>query len=207
MNLYEPHLSAVSTALENFGIDPSILFQWAVEGDVKKQSEAGQLQVQRTLMLSNSGRLKSVCRINGRHLSLKSLRNIVAPLFTRVDVGAASAALGRPASRLAMIDMGVSERLKQTCVQSREKYKEARKSTEKIKHDLESRILPSSLQRKGRNSDFEDDQVELLGHWVEELGESRGGLAHYYSFWMHSLGPVSPFAITTIPFKTPLNQG
>ncbi|KAL7531721.1 hypothetical protein ACHAXR_005672 [Thalassiosira sp. AJA248-18] len=161
VNLYEPQLSSVSSTLQKFGIDPSTLYN--------EQSTMGQLCLKRTLSSNNSGRIKSVCRINGKHISLKTLRQIASPLFTRVDVGVASAALGRPASRLTMVDMGVPDRLKENCAKQRDTYKEARKRTEKIKHDLESRVLPSSLQGGINRSGFDEEQMKLLDHWVDEL--------------------------------------
>jgi len=168
VNLHEPQLTAVSNNLQRFGIDPSILFN-------KKTRVCCQLHLKRKLSSSNSGRLKSVCRINGKHISLKTLRQIASPLFTRVDVRVASSALGRPASRLTILDMGVPDSLKRTCSQLRDRYKEARKHTERIKHDLESRILPSSLKRNSIHVVFDEEQMKLLEHWVDELDsfESR----------------------------------
>eukprot|EP00581_Thalassiosira_minuscula_P005651 CAMPEP_0183740896 /NCGR_PEP_ID=MMETSP0737-20130205/60760_1 /TAXON_ID=385413 /ORGANISM="Thalassiosira miniscula, Strain CCMP1093" /LENGTH=808 /DNA_ID=CAMNT_0025976067 /DNA_START=36 /DNA_END=2462 /DNA_ORIENTATION=- len=163
VNLYEPQLSSVSANLRRFNIDPSILLH------DDQQPNIGLLHLKRTLKSNNSsGRLKSVCRINGKHCSLKTLREIASPLFTRVDVGVASSALGRPASRLTMLDMGVPDSLLQNCSRLRDDYKEARKRTEKIKYDLESRVLPSSLQRNG-NGGLDEEQMELLEHWVDEL--------------------------------------
>lgn len=162
--LYEPHLSAVQTNLLRFGIDPDIL--------VYQKSKVSLLHLKRTLSSTNSsGRLKSVCRINGKHISLKTLRQIAAPLFTRVDVGVASAALGRPASRLTILDMGVPESIKQNCAKMRDIYKEARKRRAKIKQDLDSRVLPSSLQGNSNDAGLDEEQMKLVEHWVDELGE------------------------------------
>lgn len=162
VNLHEPHLSAVSKTLQRFGIDPSIL---------NKEDNVGKLHLRRTFSTADSGRLKSVCRINDKHISLKTLRQIAAPLFTRVDVGVASSALGIPASRLTILDMGVPEVLKRECIETREKYKGARGHTERIKRDLQSRVLPSSLQRSSENEGLDEEQLELMKHWVDELGE------------------------------------
>lgn len=104
-------------------------------------------------------------------ISLKTLRQIASPLFTRVDVAVASAALGRPASRLAMLDMGVPESLKQNCRELRDSYKDAKKHKEKIKRALESRVLPSSLKGGTKNGGFDEEQIQMLEHWVDELGE------------------------------------
>ena len=159
--MYEPQLSALKSSLQQYGIDPSILYDQSKEG--------GNLHLKRTLTTINSGRLKSVCSINDKHVSLKTLRQITAPLLVRVDVGVASAALGNAASRLAILDMGVSEQLLQNCIKFRNNYKEAKKNRERIKHDLESRILPSSLQGNSNNIGFDEEQIQLMEHWVEEL--------------------------------------
>ena len=156
----------METSLQQYGIDPSILY---INGDQSK--EGGNLHLKRTLTTINSGRLKSVCSINGKHVSLKTLRQVTAPLFVRVDVGVASAALGNAASRLAILDMGISEQLIQNCIKFRNNYKEAKKNREIIKHELESRILPSSLQGNSNKVDmgFDEEQMQLMEHWVEEL--------------------------------------
>ena len=167
VNLQEPQLSSVSATLHRFNIDSSILYNNV------QDSTLAQLHLKRTLSSTDSGRLKSVCRINGKHISLKTLRQISAPLFTRVDVGIASAALGRMASRLAMIDIGVADSLKRNCAKTRDVYKDAKRRTEKIKHDLDSRVLPSSLQGGGNNG-LDEEQVKLLEHWIDELGEYFG---------------------------------
>ena len=164
--MHEPQLSAVETSLQQYGIDPSILY---LNGDQSK--EGGNLHLKRTLTAINSRRLKSVCSINGKHVSLKTLRQVTAPLFVRVDVGVASAALGNAASRLAILDMGISEQLIQNCIKFRNNYKEAKKNRERIKYELESRILPSSLQGNSNNVDmgFDEEQMQLMEHWVDEL--------------------------------------
>ena len=173
VRLCEPHLSIVSSTLQHFGIDPLILYQQHTEDttadlDGDNGYAVGYLHLQRTLV-GTSGKLKSICKINEKHVSLKTLREIASPLFTRVDVGVASGALARVASRLAIIDIGVEDSLKQQCIQSRDVYKEASKRRKKLKKDLESRILPSSMQGSTYGSELEQEQIELLEHWVDEL--------------------------------------
>lgn len=164
MNLFEPHLTSISTNLRRLGVDASVL-----NG---KQSRGGhKLHLKRTLISSGSGRLKSMCEINGKQVSLKALRQIASPLFTLVDAGVASSALGQPASRLTMLDMGVPDNLKRSCSRSRDTYKDARKRTERIKRELENRVLPSSLQRNGNGAGFDEEQMDLFQHWIDELGE------------------------------------
>ena len=112
--------------------------------------------------------MKSICRINGRHVSIKTLRHVASPLFTRVDVSTASAALSRPNSRLAMIDTGVSMKLRRKCLQCRYEYEEARKRRKQIEKELNERVLPAGMQRG--DSIAGEEEMELLKHWVDELG-------------------------------------
>jgi len=171
-NLYEPHLTAVSTSLRRHGIDPTIILR----NDEISEETFGELRLERILSSSGEtkGRLKSVCRINGRHCSLQTIRDIVGPLFARVDVGVASAALGRPSARLTMLDTGVPDSLKRSCIRRREAYVGARKIREKMEHDLKSRILPAALRSNG-NDGFDEEQLKQLRYWVDELDsfESR----------------------------------
>lgn len=178
-NLYEPHLSAVSTSLRRYGIDPTIILR----NDNNSEETFGELRLERILSSSGDtkGRLKSVCRINGRHCSLQTIRDIVGPLFARVDVGVASAALGRPSARLTILDTGVPNSLRRSCIRRREAYVEARKLREKMEHNLKSRILPAAL-RDGTNGNdgFDEKQLKQLRYWVDELDsfESRMSTFH-----------------------------
>jgi len=161
-NLHEPHLSVVSSSLKQFGVDPEILY--------KDQSKC-QLHLTRTIQRTGdaSGRMKTLCRINGKHVSLKTLRCVASPLFTRVDVATASAALARPTSRLMMIDTGVSAELKQACVECKNQYEKTKKRRRRIEKDLEERILPVGMQRG--NGPVSEEDMEILSHWIFELGE------------------------------------
>ena len=164
VNLYEPHISAISTYFERVGIDPNTILS-------NEHPESRCIRLKRVLSAGNAGRLKSFCTVNEIPVPLKTLRQIALPLFTRVDVGVASAALGRSASRLAMLDMGVPEGLKKNCMELRDTYKQAKKHKEKIKRGLESRVLPSSLKGGNTNGGFDEEQIQMLEHWVDELGE------------------------------------
>lgn len=172
VNLLEPHLSAVSSSLKQFGVDPEIL---------NNEQSLGQLHLSRIIQRADaSGRMKSLCRINGKHVSLKTLRSISSPLFTRVDVATASAALSRPASRLAMIDTGVSDALKRECLECRNEYERAKKKRRQLEKELEERVLPEGMQRSVGGPISEED-MELLQHWIDELGESFR-LCHCYEY-------------------------
>lgn len=161
VNLSEPHLAAISTSLKHFGVNSKILYN---------QQSPGQLHLSRTIQADESGRMKSVCRINGKHVSLKTLRSVASPLFTRVDIGTASAALSRPASRLAMIDTGVPDVLKQQCMHCKNEYERAKKRRRRLEKQLEERVMPVGMQRS-RVGPICDEDMELLQHWVDELGE------------------------------------
>ena len=208
VRLCGPHLSEVQSTLQHFGIDPLILYQHHSEetddnvGD--NGYEVGYLHLQRTLV-DDSGKLKSICRVNDKHISLKTLREIAAPLFTRVDVGVAAGALARPASRLAMVDIGVEDSVKKKCMQARDVYMAATKRRKKIKKELESRVLPSSM-RSSYNSELEQEQLELLEHWVDELDvfEARVNrcqemiLDHYNDLLLDGSGAGSNNMISTL---------
>ena len=178
VRLCEPHLSIVSRSLQDFGIDPLILFQHQTDDASGDEYEVGYLHLQRTL-LGHSGKLKSICRINNKQVSLKTLREITAPLFTRVDVGVAAGALARSASRLAMIDIGVDGSIKQKCLQARKLYTDATKRRQKIKKELESRILPASMEGSSHSTDLEEEQIEMLEHWVDELDMFEGRVKRF----------------------------
>lgn len=167
--LYEPQLTAVLASLEQHGIDSSILYNCDIDNNEQSKEEA-YLHLKRTLSTNDSGRVKSICSINGEHISLKTMRQMLAPLLVRVDVGVASAALGRPASRLAILDMGVPVNVIRNCIKLRDTYKEAKKNRKRIKHELESRVLPSSLQGlSSDNAGFNEEQMVMMEHWVDEL--------------------------------------
>ena len=163
VNLVEPHLSAVFSSLNHFGIDPKIL---------RHEHPYYRLHLSRTIQRTGdaSGRMKSVCRINGKHVSLKTLRAVSTPLFTRVDVATASAALSRPASRLMMIDTGVPDLLKRQCLESRLFYEKAKKRRIQIEKELDDRVLPAGMQRG--SGPLSEDDFEALQHWVDELGKA-----------------------------------
>lgn len=173
--------------MAHFGLDPELLFSHTLSSSFDNDDDSeiipsspndktlGKMVLRRTFAWNESTeRLKSTCRINNRHLSLKSLRTIALPLITRVDAGAASAAFARPSSRLVMIDAGVDANLKRDVVRWREEYGKKRRRREGLERELEGRVLPSSFRLSssgvgGGGGMMEEDQMELLEHWVEEL--------------------------------------
>ena len=173
VNLFEPHLSAISASLKSFGVDPNTLY---TESSIDSPT-MGRLHLSRIIQHGDAnGRMKSACRINGRHVSLKTLRAVSSPLFTRVDVSTASAALSRPNSRLEMIDTGVSGVLRRECIGCRDEYLRAKTRRRRIQKELEERVLPMGMQRGGAIGS--EEEVELLKHWVDELGKSFDSIVH-----------------------------
>jgi hypothetical protein len=212
--LHEPHLTSVSNRMSRFGIDPTTIApplhtssrdgEKIIDGHLPPPPSGlcGELRLERTLVGVSGGRSRSVCRINGRHVSLRTLRDVAGPLFARVDVGAASAALGRSASRLTMLDTGVPCGLRRDCASRRDAYATAKKCREGIERDLGSRVLPSGLSRRGGGGDggdgggYDEGQMSMLRHWVDELGESKVAffIADRVIFHQRSFSTSNPFA-------------
>lgn len=105
MTLYGAHIAAVTSTLERLELNAdSILVAHPT------YASAVELKLKRSMSLSGpSGRIKSVCEINGHAVTLKALKAIGAPLLAIVNAPAAGAALGRASSRMAMIDTGRSQ--------------------------------------------------------------------------------------------------
>lgn len=82
-----------------------------------------------------------------------------------------------------MIDMGVPDSLKQNCAHLRDNYKQAIKIRQQLKCELESRVLPT-LERSDTHSGFDEDQLELLEHWIDELGEIFRKIAIQLYFYL-----------------------
>ena len=159
--IHEPHLSSLVTSLEIHGIDSSKILSVDEDGGCE-------IHLTRTLIPNKeSGRTATSCSINGQNVSVKTLRELSAHLFTRVDVAVASQALGRPAARLTILDKGVSEHLLIDCASKRDDYKAAKRKRERIEGELKSRVLPQNI--RGHKDDLDEDQVEMMRHWVDEL--------------------------------------
>lgn len=159
--IHEPHLSSFATSLEIHGIDSSEILCVDEDGGCE-------IHLRRTLIHNErSGRTTTTCSINGRNVSVKTLRELTAHLFTRVDVAVASQALGRPAARLTILDRGVPEHLLIDCANKRDDYKAAKRKRESIEGELKSRVLPQNI--RGSKDDLDEDQIEMMRHWVDEL--------------------------------------
>jgi len=123
-------------------------------------------------------RIKSTCFINGHSVPLKVLKAIASPLIAVVNAPVAATALGRPASRLSMIDSGISPSGLAWVDQLQAKYRECKQYRESLERDLENQVLPASMVRRGIVSEENDalsspsennQQLDLLRHWVDEL--------------------------------------
>lgn len=151
---------------------------------------AGQLHLSRTIhhhasdnTTTTPKRIKSTCRINGKHVSLKTLHSVSSPLFARVDIATALAALNQPHLELGMIDTGVPYGVKRECRARRDEYDKAKRRMRQIEKQLKERVLPvGMMQRHQRSSNsgdgsggddesVDEEDMELLRHWVDELGE------------------------------------
>jgi hypothetical protein len=104
--LYDSHISAVARTLEKLELNAnSILGEYPSD----TSTIPVELTLKRSLSMSGtSGRIKSVCEINGHVVTLKALKAVGAPLLAIVNAPAAGAALGRASSRMSMIDTGAS---------------------------------------------------------------------------------------------------
>jgi DNA repair ATPase RecN len=160
--LKEPHLSISLKALEKFDIDGAALLGYS-EGDPPHAT----LTLKRTLSISpftgRGTRMKSMCEINGLTVTLKVLRAISAPLLAVVDASAASNALSRPKSRMAMIDTPLPSEVLIWVGQLKSKYTRCRKHRKSLEIELASRTLPVSVSKSN------EQDTELLRHWVDEL--------------------------------------
>lgn len=150
--LGKQHLSSIQTALQVVGVP---------------MAEGNAVHLRRTLQVQSSGtskaRLKSVCEINGRQVSLKALATFARPLFAIVDASVASSALARPESRMAVLDTAVSRECMERFHQTKSRYRLCRQAREQIEQALASRILPPSFSRENGKDN------ELLVHWIDEL--------------------------------------
>ena len=92
---------------------------------------------------------------------MRELAAVSSPLLTVVDASAASTALSKPASRLAVLDTAVRSEVLSRVQETRNEYRSCRQERERLEHELSSRTLPSSFSS--------DNDEELMSHWIEEL--------------------------------------
>ena len=162
--LREPQLSATRSALTNLGLDPTLL------------PSDGQFHVERLVQYtappdpssSTSAppkRLKSLCKVNERVVTLRALEGLVKPLVALVDSSTAAQALAKPEARLATLDTAVPALHRQRVQTAQRHYRAARQRREQLESELRNRVLPSSFS----NNPNSEQDLELLQHWVDEL--------------------------------------
>ena len=192
LSLYDKiHLSFVSKTLHRMGLDPTAVLQESDEDGIENQQEDNSsftLRLKRVISINPKSkqdgnneeapkrqRMKSACFINGHSVPLKVLKAIASPLIAIVNAPAAANALGRPALRLSMIDNGVPTSAIVWVDRLQSEYRKCKKYRESLERDLENQVLPASMIRRGIGDDGDlssgvnDEQLELLRHWIEEL--------------------------------------
>lgn len=169
MLLSKEHLLAVERSLRRLSLDPAHFFKEATDSKeyaklVLKRSLA--LHIPSTTNNNSKPRLKSICEVNGRQVTLKTLAAIASPLLTVVDTAAASNALSKPNSRMAILDTAVPSATMALVANTKSIYRKCRMHREELQHKLASRVLPSEFDFNAADN---DRNLELLEHWIEEL--------------------------------------
>jgi DNA repair ATPase RecN len=208
--LYDPaHVSMLSKMLRKLKMDAESILQAGMKVDEERaESDPGctmdesvyYVRLKRTLSLLNGQRVRSACSINGHPVTLKVMKAIGAPLVAIVDAPAAAAALGREKSRLMMLDAGVPPQVLLRLRQLQTTYRRARMRTHSLEKELARRTLPRSV--RDRDSDggdfdietiegFDDETLNLMQHWVEELDGFQGRITNFQrSFRSSPMGPA-----------------
>jgi DNA repair ATPase RecN len=157
LEIHEPHLSMLQKTMKKLGLDAKSILKSS------HPNTCVTLTIQRTLSLSLASRVTSKCTINGHTVTLKVLNVVTAPLLAIVDAPSAASALAKPIARLSMLDTAVPPVVLVWVSQLQSKYQTCKKKRQSLEKELASRTLPVSIN--------EDDQqdLELLQHWVEEL--------------------------------------
>lgn len=164
ISLEGPYVSSAVQAFENLGLDTQSLCK-------DLQSTSCVLQLRRVLLLSPKAgsRVKSVCYVNGQQVTIKTLSELASPLVAVVDASTAASALAQQKARMAVLDTAVTPACLANVRETMENYRRCREERERWELALASMTLPSSFSP----DDAED--IELLNHWIGELGalESR----------------------------------
>ena len=183
MKLAEAHKSFVWNQLEDLGLSPTkVLFQDSTKVDPSINSSLFNLCLKRTFLTGKpskqnknstptSYRLKSRYEINGYVVSGKVMKAIATPLITTVDAAAAAAALSKPQSRMDIIDFNISGDIKKMVQNRKNMYRKARTERERLEYELDNRILPVNFQHNHNNEQRNEEEIELLEHWIQELDQ------------------------------------
>lgn len=160
LKLTEPHLSFV----EKMMVENSISLD-----KLKVTDGFGSLVVRRKISSAKSGSkslIKSECSVNGKTVTLKTLKTITSQLIAIVDASAAAVMLSQPQARMNIIDTGVPSDLQSKTRRLKIAYRNARKNRERIERELANRVLPSSF-----NQERDGQDLELYRHWIDELDD------------------------------------
>ncbi|KAL7567645.1 hypothetical protein ACA910_000237 [Epithemia clementina (nom. ined.)] len=154
--LKQPHVALVQDILNS--------------NQVKVERLGSRLHCKRSIILegpkqSKSGkyRLKSLCELNGRPVTLQLLSSIVTPLVAVVDGTKAASALARPEARTSILDAAIPVEVLADVAEKKEVFRNCRKEREILQATLDNRAVP-----KGFSLDNEED-AKLLSHWINEL--------------------------------------
>ncbi|KAL3914799.1 MAG: hypothetical protein SGILL_005951, partial [Bacillariaceae sp.] len=165
----EAHIAMIQSTLQQQNLDSEQILALTT-------TTTHELKLKRVLSLTKNGqRVKSACYLNDHPVTLKTLKAVGGPLIAIVDAPAAAAALGRPASRLMMIDSGVPSSVLTWVRQLQVVYQKAKRHRQSLEQELAAHNLPVSMKvRSGADNsnsllDDDDRDLELLRHWVEEL--------------------------------------
>lgn len=148
IQLFEPHLSWVQHELTAAGLP-----------NLQETDGSARLTVRR--VLEKEKRLSSSFQLNEKAVTMKAVRQVVAPLVVVVDTPGAASALAKPQIRLAVIDSAVNPAMLSEFKEARSRFNKARKTRAKLERDLAQ--VPPSI-----SGDFDTD---MLDHWVNELDE------------------------------------
>jgi hypothetical protein len=96
--------------------------------------------------------------------------------------------------------------LRRACASLRDVYVMAKKRREGIERDLGSRVLPSGLSRRGGGDGgdgggYDEGQMSMLRHWVDELGESK--VAIFLAIVVLLVNDHSQTRIVRFPWRLP----
>ncbi len=158
----EPVVVELELSLRGHYLNAAKSFLKTIEVDVPS---TGLILLRRSLVMQQGRRVKSVCHINNQQVTLKALTAFSRSLVTVVDASTAAAALSKPEARLAIIDSAVSPDLLVEVNEAKRQYRQARRKREAIERELKKRVLPSSFVQSD-----DDENVELMNHWIRELG-------------------------------------
>lgn len=169
-HLGQIHLDYVNSILNSNGLQ-----QCPLQHDVNLENDRqafGLLHLERIIYFANGSTgqknmnskrtLKSKCYVNGQPIGLKVLRLLTSSLLTTVDAAAASTALNRPASRLSVLDFGLSETIKRNFLDGKRHYLSLRRKRQQLQEEL--------TQRQRALLSYDDEiNANIMNSWIQEF--------------------------------------